>query len=78
LSDKARCTILGDMDARDEVKNRLSIEDVISGYIELKRAGRNWKALSPFTSEKSASFIVMFSASLWKLKVEIFGQRSKY
>ncbi|HVA10851.1 MAG TPA: CHC2 zinc finger domain-containing protein, partial [Candidatus Dormibacteraeota bacterium] len=36
------------MDAIEEVKARLSIEDVISEYVPLKRAGRNWKGLSPF------------------------------
>lgn len=53
------------MDAKDEVKSRLSIEDVISGYIELKRAGRNWKALSPFTQERSPSFIVSPDKQIW-------------
>lgn len=53
------------MDARDEVKSKLSIEDVISSYLELKRAGRNWKALSPFTNERTASFIVSPEKQIW-------------
>jgi DNA primase len=54
------------MDAIDEVKTRLSIEDVISEYVPLKRAGRNWKGLSPFTSEKTASFVVSPEKQIWK------------
>ncbi|HET9098433.1 MAG TPA: DNA primase [Candidatus Saccharimonadales bacterium] len=54
------------MDAVDEVKSRLSIEDVISEYVELKRAGRNYKGLSPFTSEKTPSFVVSPEKQIWK------------
>src|SRR5579863_3549178 len=53
------------MDARDEVKSRLTIEDVIASYLELKKAGRNFKALSPFTKEKTASFIVSPDKQIW-------------
>ena len=53
------------MDARDEVKSRLSIEDVIGRYLELKKAGRNFKALSPFTKEKTPSFIVSPDKQIW-------------
>src|SRR3984957_11480518 len=53
------------MDARDEVKSRLSIEDVIGRYLELKKSGRNFKGLSPFTKEKSASFIVSPEKQIW-------------
>lgn len=54
------------MDAVDEVKNRLSIEDVIGEYVSLKRAGRNYKALSPFTNERTPSFIVSPEKQIWK------------
>src|ERR1039458_6797165 len=54
------------MDAIEEVKARLSIEDVISEYVPLKRAGRNWKGLSPFTSEKTPSFVVSPEKQIWK------------
>src|SRR5580704_13277987 len=54
------------MDAVDEVKQRLSIEDVISEYVPLKRAGRNWKGLSPFSSEKTPSFVVSPEKQIWK------------
>lgn len=53
------------MDAVEEVKARLSIEDVISEYVQLKRAGRNWKGLSPFTSERTPSFVVSPEKQIW-------------
>lgn len=53
------------MDAVDEVKQRLSIEDVIGEYVQLKRAGRNWKGLSPFTSERTPSFVVSPEKQIW-------------
>ncbi len=54
------------MDAIEEVKTRLSIEDVIAEYVTIKRTGRNWKGLSPFTSEKTASFVVSPEKQIWK------------
>lgn len=53
------------MDAVEDVKQRLGIEDVIGEYIELKRAGRNLKGLSPFSNEKTASFMVSPEKQIW-------------
>lgn len=53
------------MDAVEEVKSRLDIEDVISEYVTLKRSGRNYKGLSPFTSEKTPSFMVSPEKQIW-------------
>ncbi len=53
------------MDAKDEIKQRLSIEDVIGEYVQLKRAGRNWKGLSPFAPEKTPSFVVSPDKQIW-------------
>lgn len=53
------------MDAVDEVKSRINIEDVIGEYVQLKRAGRNWKGLSPFSDERSPSFMVSPEKQIW-------------
>ncbi len=53
------------MDAVEEVKARLNIEDVVGEYMELKRSGRNFKGLSPFSSEKSPSFMVSPEKGIW-------------
>lgn len=53
------------MDAVAEVKARLNIEDVISEYVQLKRAGRNFKGLSPWTNEKTPSFMVSPEKQIW-------------
>ena len=53
------------MDAVAEVKSRLNIEDVISEYVQLKRTGRNFKGISPWTNEKTASFIVSPEKQIW-------------
>ncbi|HYC85633.1 MAG TPA: DNA primase, partial [Chryseosolibacter sp.] len=50
----------------DEVKNRLDIVDVIGDFISLKRSGQNYKALSPFTNEKTASFFVVPAKGIFK------------
>ena len=53
------------MDAVEEVKSRLNIEDVIGEYVSLKRAGRNFKGLSPFGDEKTPSFVVSPEKQIW-------------
>ena len=53
------------MDAVEEIKSRLSIEDVVSQYLELKHSGRNFKGLSPFSNEKTASLMVSPEKQIW-------------
>lgn len=45
-------------DAVQQIKDRLNILDVISPYVELHKAGKNFKGKSPFTNEKTPSFYV--------------------
>ncbi len=44
----------------------LPVHDVISHYVDLKKAGATWKAKSPFSDEKSASFFVVPSKNIFK------------
>lgn len=45
-------------DQIDELKDRLDIVDIISEYVNLKRAGSSFKGLCPFHNEKTPSFSV--------------------
>lgn len=56
---------MGMQDAKEEIRARLNIEDVIGEYMQLKRAGRNFKGLSPFSSEKTPSFFVSPDKNIW-------------
>jgi DNA primase len=42
----------------DDLRARLPVSEVVSKRVKLKRAGREWKGLSPFQQEKSPSFTV--------------------
>ncbi len=52
-------------DAKEEIKSRLAIEDVVGQYIELKRAGRNLKGHSPWGVDKTPSFMVSPEKGIW-------------
>ena len=49
----------------DDIKSRLDIVDVISGYTSLSRAGQRYKAPCPFHQEKTASFMVYPERQSW-------------
>jgi DNA primase len=53
------------MNVTDEIKERLDIVEVIQSYMSLKKAGRNYKGLCPFHSEKTPSFVVFPDSGTW-------------
>ncbi len=50
----------------EEIKSRIDIVEVIGDFVALKKTGSNFKALSPFTNEKTPSFFVSPSKEIYK------------
>ena len=50
----------------DKVYEAARVEEVIGDFVQLKRAGSNFKGLSPFSDERSPSFMVSPAKGIWK------------
>jgi DNA primase len=49
-----------------QIKDRLSVMDVLADYVQMKKAGTYYKALCPFHNEKTPSFMVSPVKQVWR------------
>ena len=49
----------------EELRARLPVSEVVGRRVKLKKAGREWKGLSPFNKEKTPSFFVNDQKAAW-------------
>ena len=50
----------------DEIFQTARVEEVIGDFVHMKKAGSNFKAKSPFTDEKTPSFMISPAKQIWK------------
>ena len=50
----------------DQVFETARVEEVIGDFVQLKKAGSNFKGLSPFSDERTPSFMVSPVKQIWK------------
>ena len=65
-SSRVQISPLPQMDQIEEVRRKTEIVNLISTYIPLKKAGRNFNALCPFHEEKTPSFMVSAERQIFK------------
>ena len=49
----------------DELRARLPVSEVVGKRVKLKKAGREWKGLSPFNQERTPSFFANDQKGMW-------------
>lgn len=50
----------------DKVYDQMRVEEVIGDFVQLKKSGSNYKGLSPFSNERTPSFMVSPVKQIWK------------
>ena len=53
------------MEELDQIRERINIVDLVSESVQLKKMGRNFKALCPFHNERTPSFVVSPERQIW-------------
>ena len=59
-----------------EILDKISLVEVVSDYVQLKKAGNSWKGLCPFHNEKTPSFNVNESKGLYYAFVSLAETQS--
>lgn len=50
----------------DKIYDAARVEEVVGDFVQLKRSGANYKGLSPFSNERTPSFMVSPAKQIWK------------